>query len=273
MPLMATYNDPHYLRTAQYATAANLNARVALHHRFSTNRYGWRRWLFEQMGVQAGQQVLEIGGGPGGLWQENQARLPAARVVVSDFSLGMVAEARAVLASLPSFSFVNLDAQALPMTAEKFDAVYAHHMLYHVPDIPRAAREMARVLKPGARLYAATNGLGHLRELHALVDEFDPAAARQATGDEIVRAFGLETGPDLLVGAFANLTIRRYPDALWVTEAKPLVDYILSFARWGHFGVVMAERAAELAAFVQKRIAATGGLRITKETGVIVAWN
>jgi hypothetical protein len=32
----------------QYRDSANLDARVQLHERFSTNRYGWHPWVFDQ---------------------------------------------------------------------------------------------------------------------------------------------------------------------------------------------------------------------------------
>ena len=37
-----------YLLTHQYKNAQNLNARIQLHERFSTNKYGWQRWVFDR---------------------------------------------------------------------------------------------------------------------------------------------------------------------------------------------------------------------------------
>lgn len=41
--------DQHYLSTTQYDDAANLNARIRLHQRFSTNPHPVHRWFFEQL--------------------------------------------------------------------------------------------------------------------------------------------------------------------------------------------------------------------------------
>ena len=71
-------------------------------------------------------------------------------------------------AARPAFTFAVLDAQALTYPAGAFDAVIANHMLYHVADKARAFAELRRVLVPGGRLYAATNGTDHMRELRAL---------------------------------------------------------------------------------------------------------
>jgi SAM-dependent methyltransferase len=48
------------------------------------------------------------------------------------------------------------DVQRLPFAAGTFDCVVAKWMLYHVPDLDAGLRELARVLRPGGRLVAAT---------------------------------------------------------------------------------------------------------------------
>jgi SAM-dependent methyltransferase len=61
------------------------------------------------------------------------------------------------------------DVQALPFTDGEFDCVAALWMLYHVPDLDRGLGEIARVLRPGGRLVAATSSHEHLTELWSLV--------------------------------------------------------------------------------------------------------
>ena len=45
----------------QYRNASNLNARLALHARFSVNGYGWHRWVFDQIDLPASARVLRAG--------------------------------------------------------------------------------------------------------------------------------------------------------------------------------------------------------------------
>ena len=40
---MSIFSNPSYLLTQQYQNASNLDARIQLHLRFSTNPYGWQR--------------------------------------------------------------------------------------------------------------------------------------------------------------------------------------------------------------------------------------
>ena len=179
--VMSIATDQNRLRT-QYRDATNLSARINLHARFSTNAYGWHRWVFDQFEPRPHWRVLELGCGPGTLWLKNRDRLPEDwDIMLSDFSPGMLEEARRKLASLPHpFAFRQMDAQAIPLPDASLDAVIANHMLYHIPDRQKAFAEIRRVLKPGGRLYAATNGHNHLRELSAWQQQFglpDPLGA------------------------------------------------------------------------------------------------
>src|SRR5437879_326042 len=92
---MPGYRDQEYLLNEQYKDATNFSARVELNRRFSVNRYGWHRWVFDQLHVDEGGSVLELGCGPGWLWSGNQQRIPASwQITLSDFSPGMLHEAR-----------------------------------------------------------------------------------------------------------------------------------------------------------------------------------
>jgi hypothetical protein len=47
--MMSRYTDPQYLKTDQYRDDTNLNARLEIHRRFSTNPYGWFPWIFDTL--------------------------------------------------------------------------------------------------------------------------------------------------------------------------------------------------------------------------------
>lgn len=66
-------------------------------------------------------------------------------VVGADFSAKMLAFAQD---RLPQGTFVKADAQELPFDDAEFDAVVCSFGLMHVPDQPKALREIRRVLKP-----------------------------------------------------------------------------------------------------------------------------
>src|SRR5664279_3735129 len=87
---MSKMTDQHYLKTEQYKDASNLNARIEIHKRFSTNPRGWNAWVFDTLETLPAQaRVLELGCGPAYLWAANAGRIPAGwDITLSDLSGG-----------------------------------------------------------------------------------------------------------------------------------------------------------------------------------------
>jgi ubiquinone/menaquinone biosynthesis C-methylase UbiE len=266
---MSHIADQTYLRK-QYQNASNLNDRIQIHVRFSTNRYGWHPWVFDQINLPEHALVLELGCGPGRLWKENLRRISAGwEIMLTDFSPGMLEEARQNLVGAGRFAFEVADAQALPFDDASFDVVIANHMLYHVPDRPRALAEIRRVLKPAGRFCATTVGETHLRELRDLAVRFDPALV--GWGGSPAHGFRLENGAAQLAPFFDRVALQRYDDALVVTEAEPIVAFVASSdAR----SLLNGPRRAEFARFVEQELQASGGaIYITKDSGIFEAYN
>lgn len=258
------------LRTVQYGTARNFNARVALHQRFRTNPYGFNRWLFDRLlRLPSDSRILELGCGPGWLWRGNRARLPRQwAVTLTDFSTGMATVTHAHLSHDPVFRFGVADAQALPFAAGSFDAVIANSMLYHVPNRAQTYTEITRVLRPGGRLFASTFGKDHMHEMASIVSRFSvhPNAPLLPT------RFLLENGQEELTRWFTEVAVEHYPDGLAVTEAEPFVAYVRSLSRpLGATAADTAERISHLSAYVERELAARGTINITTDLGLLTA--
>lgn len=257
---------------SQYRDSNNLGARINVHQLFSTNKYGWFRFVMDQLQVlPPGARILEIGGGPAALWVAEGQRVPAGwQVTLSDYSLGMVRQAQARLTGSVRYRFAALDAQIQPFPTGTFDAVIANHMLYHVANLDATLAEIRRVLKPGGTFFAATNGRTHMEELHQLIVQFD--REMRSTLGGLLEQFNLQNGAEAIGAHFNSVTLERYPDALEVTEAQPLVDYMLSMvslsssARLREPGVVRAFGEA-----VATRIRQTGSFHVEKDTGLFIA--
>ncbi len=257
-------SDPDYLKE-EYKDSNNLRTRLDLHHRFSVNKYGLHRWVFDHFDLPSRCRVLELGCGTGSLWEENGARIPAGwDVTLSDFSSGMLEDAWRKLEKVHPFQYKVVDAQSIPYGSGTFNAVVANHMLYHVPDRVSALREIRRVLAPGGTLFASTNGEKHLVEINHLLTTFDPELNLWG---RVGQSFRLENGPAQLSPWFTNVKVYRYEDALDVTEAEPLAEYILS----GWAEKVIGTRRDEFVKFLADEMAARGGsLHITKDAGLLV---
>ena len=93
-------------------------------------------------------QVLDVGTGAGHL---SFALAPVAtRVVALDASPAMLATVRHAAAErgLAQIETCEADAAALPFAAASFDLVCTRYSAHHWLDVPRALREMRRVVRP-----------------------------------------------------------------------------------------------------------------------------
>lgn len=136
------------------------------------------------------RRVLEIGCGTGAFAARVAAALPEAEVVAVDQSARLVE-----LTAGRGLEARVADAQDLPFADDSFDVVAALWMLYHVPDLHRALAEVRRVLRPGGRFVAVTNGDTHVADLRA-----------DAGGGPVLTHFSSENGEVALHAHFDDVS-------------------------------------------------------------------
>ena len=127
---------------------------------------GWEKWdrfFDEQMAflnhrlvadarLRAGMQVLDLGSGTGyPALLGAQTVGPSGSVIGLDLAEKMliVARRKATALGLANMTFRTGDVTRLPFEANSFDAVTSRFCLMFLPEIPKAAAEIARVLRPG----------------------------------------------------------------------------------------------------------------------------
>ena len=213
---------------AQYRNSTNISARIRLHRLFSSNKQGWFPWIYEQCQITEGMKILELGCGNGRLWIENKAKLPAdCEIILSDISEGMIRDVRREQSLQDDrFSFAAFDCHAIPYEDASFDLVIANHVLFYCKDVDRVCSEVGRVLKPGGRFVCGTYGVAHMQEVSRLVTQFDDRIT--LSGENLYEHFGKENGAQALAPYFAEVDWQQYEDALIVTQAEPLIEYVLS---------------------------------------------
>jgi SAM-dependent methyltransferase len=245
----------------QYATNANLRARIALHDRYSRSPVHYPHWIFDGYGFGEEADVLEVGCGDANIWRENLDRIPPGwRLTLTDFSPGMVDEARALLGDRAEYGVA--DVQDLPFPDASFDAVIANHMLFHVEDRTRALSEIARVLRPGGTFRATTIGLDHLRELRELVPP-SPESQWARTRER----FTIEQVEEELAPFFVDVEVEPVPGPqdLEVAELEHLLDFVRSR------GDVSEEELEPLRQAAEQDIAAQGFFRVSRATARVRA--
>ena len=252
----------------QYQNASNISARIRLHEMYSQNQTGWFPWIYHNCKITDGMRILEIGCGDGTLWNENMAKLPQnISAVLSDISEGMLRDVRRRIGSDSRFSFQAFDCHRIPFVSDSFDLVIANHVLFYCDDIAKVCREVSRILVPGGRFLCSTYGASHMQEIPALVQEFDSRI--QLSGDALYARFGLENGAELLAPYFSEISTQLYDDALYVTDAAPLIEYILSCH--GNQNQYLLERYQDFRRFVEKKT--LKGFHITKSAGLFICRN
>mgnify|MGYP003393269053 FL=1 len=133
---------------------------------------GWEKWdrfFDEQMAflnhrlvadarLRSGMRVLDLGSGTGyPALLAAQTVGPSGNVTGIDLAEQMLEAARRKAASLKlsNITFKTGDVTTLPFEAASFDAITTRFCLMFLPEIPKAAAEIARILKPNTWIAAA----------------------------------------------------------------------------------------------------------------------
>jgi len=135
---------------------------------------GWKKWdatvigwiapfgeaMIRHARLREDSDVLDIAAGTGEPGLTAAARVPRGRVTVTDLAGHMleVAAEKAALRGLRNVETRVCDAGALPFADASADAVLCRFGFMFFPDVAAAAREFARVARPGARVCAAVWG-------------------------------------------------------------------------------------------------------------------
>lgn len=261
--IVNSINDVNTVRN-QYTDSANLNTRISIHDKYSTNKMGFANWIFSNYRIENGMRVLELGCGTGSMWiGKNKEVENCSQIVLSDFSEGMIETARNNLKDYEKIEYKIIDIQNIPFEDNSFDVVIANMMLYHVPDIQKGLSEVKRVLKDNGTFYCATYGE------HGIIEYFTGLLCEFGITDTTNKNFTLQNGESILKQKFSSVERFDYKDSLAVTNLDDIIDYIFSLS-----GMTLLNQLPrdEIKKVLQKHVV-DNVLTVPKEYGMFVAAN
>ena len=210
----------------QYAVTDPLKVRIETHRLYGERSVDLDAESERLLGLSGEESILDVGCGPARFLLHLRRNGHHGRLVGLDQSPAMIDEALAT-ARDEGFEIDGItgDAMGLPFEEGSFDWVSGRHMLYHVPDIPQALREFARVARKG--VLVSTNGRRNLPSIGELLDDLLAAfgyAPVQMPSDR----FCIENAGEEFDTAGLVADETTIDNALVFTEVEPIVRYVLS---------------------------------------------
>jgi SAM-dependent methyltransferase len=158
--------------------------------------------------------VLEVGCGTGAFAARLLEELPGLALLAVDQSPRLVE-----LTASRGVTAREMDVQHLLAPDASYDVVLALWMLYHVPDLHRGLSELRRVVRPGGRLVAVTNGDEHVADLR-----------RASGGAAVVTTFSSENGEASLRRHFDTVARQDVETRAVFPDRESAVAYLESSA-------------------------------------------
>ena len=145
--------------------------KAAVKQEWQRAAHGWHRWIpeinawlnlateamLDQAGVKDGSRVIDIAAGDGGQSVAAAGRVGSSgAVLATDIVPEFVELANGVAArmGLTQLRAEVMDAEALSLPDESYDAAISRLGLMYLPDLQKGLGEIKRVLRPGGRLSA-----------------------------------------------------------------------------------------------------------------------
>lgn len=211
-----------------YRSLTPLGIRQTIHRRYSEPPDNLEEMTLTVAAVSPADAVADVGPGNGSFLRRLLESGHQGPVTGLDLS---AAAARAV-GDIGGAWSVRGDACRIPFGDNRFDVLFARHMLYHVSDVAAALREFDRVLRPDGKCVTVVNHADQAPRLSDLLRR-----RVQASGVCPPRPSWLDstTLPSLLESAFGGFSVTRYDGELVFPGPGPVIA--LAVALLGFYGV------------------------------------
>ncbi|OZG71512.1 malonyl-[acyl-carrier protein] O-methyltransferase BioC [Hahella sp. CCB-MM4] len=165
-------------------------------------------------------EIADIGCGTGWLTYQLRSRFPQASITGVDLAEGMVEFARAHQQEAAEEWLVG-DMESIPLTSDKFDAVYSNMAMQWLEDPANWFCEADRILKPGGWLICSTLLQGTLSELQASWEEADKLLTGNIPATHVNQ---FQTRQQLSLSIAKSIPKGEFQEQTWVRHYASVKD-------------------------------------------------
>jgi 2-polyprenyl-3-methyl-5-hydroxy-6-metoxy-1,4-benzoquinol methylase len=205
------------------------------------------------------KRIIDVGCGTGSLTSSLAERHPTATIVGCDIAEPLLAYARTANRHPERVTFEHADACALPYDEGAFDCALCNFVLMFVPDADLAAREMARVARPGGVVAATTwdfrGGFTYIRMIADTMTAMDAPEA-EAWRARFFSAPGARPGALAALWHGAGLRNVREAEITVRVEYANFADLWDPISSGPAFGVLIRSWSPEWQARVREKVRA-----------------
>lgn len=271
---MNDFTNEKNIKNIYYDNSSKLQCRLDAWNKYGTNKINFFDWIAYQLPrLDYGHRFLDAGCGTGRLLSLLEKRYGKASFYGVDISPAMIRASKFLISKRNRQNVIEANIKKLPFPSNYFDAISITHVLYHVPDIPKAIGELKRVLKPTGVLFVTTTdydleqGLNriHYKTLHKLhfprfvqskkkYLRFPPAYAFSVLKHYFSKVKICKFRNDLIY-TDVDSCFDYYQTAMMYRNSKGMGDKRISEGLWERL-------AKEVRNEITKKIKQNGGLRI-----------
>lgn len=261
------------LKNNQYKNSENFNARILIHSKYGTNKTPWPIWLFNLYKFENNATIIEFGCGNGLIWKVNSFRINSNwNILLSDFSQGMIESAKKLIGPAGNIKYQVIDLGEYSVTEKKYTNVIANHMLYHLDNREAALEKIFEMLELNGEFYCSTIGMENMKEMKELINRFTGNDKYSEALGDISNRFSLENGEEQLIRYFKKIKRIEFEDSLEITDSTDLVNYVFSCNNLKPGIIILPEdQKDDFKEFLDKEMAKTGKIHITKSSGTFIA--
>lgn len=208
------------------------NFRYGLYERYGTSRQRWHEWLFEQLQLETGMRVLDLGCGHGNVWREGWQRIPEGCCITLldretqglQFLRGIYRERCGELAAGVKLTFLCEDAERWQCPAAGYDLILAGHLWNYIRDKESLLGRLHLGLAKGGRLISTFTSQASVRDVNRILE---PVLGRRALGVyEERRQVIAEQMEELFDAEFAHVSRMTFHNCLRIPQPEELLRYL-----------------------------------------------